>query len=138
MGAHTSDSCPSLSLGLRTTCVEGSAAQSDSVFARDGTHATAHIYSLGSTAIVSLCRLPTHATRVCPCLPQGEWNDMQLVPTIAAFPELFPLPRVGMSHGHWLKLFQRWIAPALYPPPLGRCVPCPILAPPVIGCQPAP
>ena len=46
---------------------------------------------------------------------QGAWNDMLLVPAIAAFPELFPLLRVGMSHGHWLNLFQKWIAPAAVP-----------------------
>ncbi len=46
---------------------------------------------------------------------QGAWNEMLLVPAIAAFPELFPLPRVGMSHAHWLRLFQKWIAPAGVP-----------------------
>ena len=46
---------------------------------------------------------------------QGAWNDMLLVPAIAAFPELFPLPRVGMSHARWLNLFQKWIAPAAVP-----------------------
>ena len=46
---------------------------------------------------------------------QGVWNDMLLVPAIAAFPELFPLPRIGMSHARWLSLFQKWVAPAAVP-----------------------
>ncbi len=40
---------------------------------------------------------------------------MLLVPAIAAFPELFPLPRVGMSHARWLGLFQKWVAAAAVP-----------------------
>ena len=40
---------------------------------------------------------------------------MLLVPAVAAFPELFPLPRIGMSHAAWVELFQKWIAPAAVP-----------------------
>ena len=60
---------------------------------------------------------------------QGDFNDLLLVPAVAAYPELFPLPRVGISHAAWVKLFRSWIVSTAIPTtgwvgaqrPLARC-----------------
>jgi hypothetical protein len=61
----------------------------------------------------SLVRLHSNVTRAVEL--QGEFNDLLLVPAVAAYPELFPLPRVGISHNAWVKLFRSWIVSTAVP-----------------------